>query len=175
MFSISFINSLLKTIKKINLLILIAKYCLYFVFLILYFVFCYRNTGFLSFRPINARVFNMGEHSKIFTHIFDKECLPGSVLIAKYPHAYTASTDQYHYHAVPGHFAERRFAERQFADGQFVERTVCRRTFCRMNNLPKIEISESQSFCEYSIVDFDSRIFDREVVLVMLDFCIMII
>ncbi len=74
----------------------------------------------------------MGEHSKIFTHIFDKECLPESVLIAKYPHAYTASTDQYHDHAVPGHFAERRFderqfAERQFADGHFVERTFCRK------------------------------------------------
>ncbi len=57
------LNSLLKTIKKINLLILITKYCLYFIFLnsrpreILVFLSCYRNTDFYSFRPINARVF----------------------------------------------------------------------------------------------------------------------
>ncbi len=62
------LNSLLKTIKKINLLISIAKYCLYFIFLnsraihatrakVPVFLSCYRNTGFLSFRPINARVF----------------------------------------------------------------------------------------------------------------------
>ncbi len=62
------LNSLLKTIKKINLLILITKYCWYFIFSnsraihatrakIPVFLSCYRNTGFLSFRPINARVF----------------------------------------------------------------------------------------------------------------------
>ena len=63
------LNSLLKTIKKTNLLILITKYRLYFVFLnsrrpiharhakIPVFLSCYRNTVFLSFRPINARVF----------------------------------------------------------------------------------------------------------------------
>ena len=61
------LNSLLKTLKRLNLLILITKYCLYFIFLnsraihatrakIPVFLSCYRNTGFLSFRPINARV-----------------------------------------------------------------------------------------------------------------------
>ena len=74
------LNSILKTIKKINLLILITFIQILIVFLKFprnprnrgktpVFLSCYRNTGFLSFRPINARVFKRLFYKKYITFL----------------------------------------------------------------------------------------------------------